>query len=132
VKLNPEHNEALYALSRNLQASNPDQAATYRKKLVDLKLSRQVAEEAEAMANFGLSAAASHDWPRAIERLNEAVNLCGDCRARADLHKNLGLTYARAGELENAERALRLAREIKPGDIEIVRALEMIRLRTKR
>jgi Flp pilus assembly protein TadD len=83
------------------------------------------------MGNFGLSAAASHDWPRAIERINEAIQICGDCRARADLHKNLGLTYARAGDLENAERALRQAREAKPGDIEIVRTLEMIRLRSK-
>ena len=132
MQLNPEHNEALYALSRNLQATNPDLAAGYRQKLAALQQSRQVAEQAESLGNFGLSAAASHDWPRAIERINEAVAVCGDCRARADLFKNLGLTYARSGDLENAELALRQARELKPGDIEIVRTLEMLRFRAVR
>jgi tetratricopeptide (TPR) repeat protein len=129
LQLNAEHHEALYALSRLLQPTSPARAAEYRQKLASLQQSRQVAEQAEAMANFGLSAAQSRDWPRAIERLNEAITLCGDCRARADLYKNLGLTQARSGDFEQAEASLRRAREWKPGDVEIVRALEMLRTR---
>lgn len=129
LQLNSEHQEALYALSRLLQSTNPEQAAEYRQKIANLQQSRQIAEQAETMANFGLSAAQSRDWPRALERLNEAITLCGDCRARADLYKNLGLTQARSGDFVNAEASLRRAREWKPGDIDIVRALEMLRAR---
>jgi tetratricopeptide (TPR) repeat protein len=131
LTLRPDHHEALYALSRQLQPTDPARAATYRQRLAALTASRQVAEQAESLGNFALSAAAVNDWPRAIERLTEAIALCGDCRSRADLQKNLGLVQARSGDWPAAEASLRQAREAKPGDIEIVRALEMLRLRQR-
>ncbi|MFN7541645.1 MAG: hypothetical protein ACK5TN_02465, partial [Acidobacteriota bacterium] len=63
--------------------------------------------------------------------LEEAIQLCGDCRADGDLAKNLGLVLAKSGDMQRAELELRKARAKKPGDIEIVRALEMIRLRQR-
>jgi Flp pilus assembly protein TadD len=115
-----------------LQPVDPKLAAAYRKRLAGLTAARQIAEQAESLGNFGLSAAESHDWPRAVERLEEAITLCGECRAAADLRKNLGLVLARSGDLAAAETRLRQARAMKPGDIEIVRALEMLRLRAAR
>jgi Flp pilus assembly protein TadD len=49
------------------------------------------------------------DWPQAIEHLQEALNLCGDCRSRRSLHKDLGLIYSRLGRLTEGDRELRLA-----------------------
>ncbi|MBM3759647.1 MAG: tetratricopeptide repeat protein [Acidobacteria bacterium] len=126
-----DHHEALYALSRQLQKVDAKRASEYRARLAGLTASRQVAEQAESLGNFGLSAAAVNDWPRAVERLREAIELCGECRAQADLEKNLGLVLARSGDLTQAEVMLRKSRERKPGDIEIVRALEMLRMRQK-
>jgi len=37
------------------------------------------------------------------------------------------LIYARSGDLENGEKELRAARQLKPADAEIVRSLEIIR-----
>ena len=55
-----------------------------------------------------------------VTRGREAV------RARADLHKNLGLIYARSGDTAKAVAALRAAREQKPADPEIERALQLL------
>lgn len=131
LALRPDHHEALYALSRQLQSVDAKRAGEYRARLAALTASRQVAEQAESLGNFGLSAAAVNDWPRAIDRLEEAIQLCGDCRADGDLAKNLGLVLAKSGDMQRAELELRKARAKKPGDIEIVRALEMIRLRQR-
>jgi tetratricopeptide (TPR) repeat protein len=129
LAINPEHTEALYNLARALNASAPAQAAEYRKQMVAVQQSRQVAERAESLGNFALGAASARDWPRAIAQMKEALEICGNCRARADLHKNLGLIYARSGDTANAEAALRLARQLKPADAEVVQALEVIRAR---
>jgi tetratricopeptide (TPR) repeat protein len=131
LAVRPDHHEALYALSRQLQSVDAKRAGEYRARLAALTASRQVAEQAESLGNFALSAAAVNDWPRAIERLEEAIQLCGECRAHGDLEKNLGLVLARSGDVERAEVELRKARAKKPGDIEIVRALEMIRMRQR-
>lgn len=126
VDVNGDHSEALYNLIRALGPGDPAAASSYRAKFTELQRQKRITGQAETLNNFALSAAASRDWPRAIEQLTEAITLCGDCRARADLHKNLGLIYARSGDTAKAVAALRAAREQKPADPEIERALQLL------
>ena len=62
-----------------------------------------------------------------MDQLNEAIQLCLDCAAKPQLHKNLGLIYARAGDSENAVTQLLLAQELMPADPEISQALNVVR-----
>ena len=71
-------------------------------------------------------AASAHDWPEAIRQLKEAIAECGDCAAKADLHKKLGLIDCQTGDLDNGEKELLAAKALKPADPEIQRALQLI------
>jgi hypothetical protein len=68
----------------------------------------------------------AHDWPEAIRQLKEAIQVCGDCAVKADLHKNLGLIHCQAGDIDSGEKELRLAKADKPADPDIARALTLI------
>jgi hypothetical protein len=76
-----------------------------------------------------LKDAAARNWPKAIEQMKAAVDRCGTCSARPQLHKDLGLVYCRAGNLEDGKRELLEAEKMLPGDPDIAKALEIIRLR---
>ncbi len=118
--------ETLYNLSRALRDINPEQSAEYAKRFSDVQRTRQMTDRAQTLGNFALSAAEARDWPRAIEQLQEAIEACGDCPAKGDLHKNLGLTYARSGDPEKGMQELKLARQSKPSDPDILRSLEIL------
>ena len=126
AEANPNHSEALYNLSRTLMKTNPDQAKTYQRRFVALQKKSQNADRAESLANVAIRAAQSKDWPKALAQLREALELCGECRIRADLHKNLGLIYCHSGDLVNGERQLRTALTMKPHDADIQQALKVI------
>ena len=66
------------------------------------------------------------NWNQAVAQLEEAVEVCGNCRSKADLHKNLGLIYCRSGNLEKGERELRTAQRLKAGDPDITKSLRII------
>ena len=85
-----------------------------------------MADRAESLANIAVRTAKSRDWLKAVAQLKEALQLCGECRIRADLHKNLGLVYCHSGDLVNGERELRTALSMKPFDPDIQQALEVI------
>ena len=87
---------------------------------------RQILDHANTLANNGVVAASAHDWPEAIRQLEEAIVECGDCTAKADLHKQLGLIDCKAGDLENGEKELLPASVLKPSDLEVQRALQLI------
>jgi Flp pilus assembly protein TadD len=78
------------------------------------------------LGNFALAAAGARDWNQAVAQLEEAVEVCGNCRSKADLHKNLGLIYCRSGNLEKGERELRTAQSLKAGDPDITKSLRII------
>ena len=79
------------------------------------------------LKNFALAAANARDWSHAIAQLEEALKICGDCRSRADLHKNLGLIHSRLGDLKNGEHELRIALKLEPKDTGTLKALELIK-----
>ena len=83
-------------------------------------------ERAETLGNFALIPAKSGNWPEAISKLHEAIQVCGDCEASSLLHKDLGLIECRAGRLDDGEAELRIALRGSPADPDILRALQML------
>jgi Flp pilus assembly protein TadD len=59
-------------------------------------------------------------------QLKEAIEVCGECQTRGELHKNLGLVYCRSGELKKGESELRTALTLIPGDPDVLQALKVI------
>jgi len=94
-----------------------------------LQRKRQITDRAETLGNFAIASAAARDWQQAVAQLKEALDICGACRARADLHKNLGLIYCRSGDTKHGEEELLEAQKLKPGDPEIQTALAILRRR---
>ena len=127
LNINPEHAEALYNLRRALAQSDPAAARQYQARFTALEEKRQIVDRAETLGNFALaSAAAAHDWQQAVAQLKEALNLCGYCRSRGDLHKDLGLIYCRSGDLKDGQAELLQAKKIKPDDPDVLQALQTI------
>ena len=81
------------------------------------------------LSNFALDDAKKEDWPKAIERLREAIEVCGQCAVRALLHKNLGLIMAQSADNAGAVAELAIAHELEPDDRDIKYALELLRKR---
>jgi len=126
VELNPENAEALYNLTRHLSKSDPATAKHYQERFAELQNKRRITERADTLGNFALASANARDWSQAVAQLEEAVRVCGNCRSKADLHKNLGLIYCRSGKLDKGERELRLAQSLKPDDDDVRKSLEII------
>ena len=126
LEIDATRGEALYNLFRALRPIDPAQAKIYQDRFTALQESRQIADRAATLNNFALTAAAAGDVPHAIEQLKEAVTVCAGCRMLAELHKNLGLIYARSGDIDDAERELRAAQTDLAQDADIRRALELI------
>jgi hypothetical protein len=61
-----------------------------------------------------------------VSQLEEAVQVCGNCQSKGDLHKNLGLIYCRSGNLEKGERELRVADSLNPNDPDVKKSLQII------
>jgi tetratricopeptide (TPR) repeat protein len=126
TELDPEHAEALYNLARHLGQIDPAAAKPYQERFVDLQKKRRITERADTLGNFALAAASARDWNQAVAQLEEAVQVCGSCQSKGDLHKNLGLIYCRSGDLEKGERELRVAASLKPSDPDVKKSLEII------
>jgi tetratricopeptide (TPR) repeat protein len=127
VAINPGHAEALYNLSRALLEKSPDEARQYSERFQALQKKRMVTDRSGTLANFAIAAANARDWQQAVEQMKEALEVCGECAKRGDLHKNLGLIYCRSGDLDNGEAELRLAQKDRPTDPDILRSLETIK-----
>jgi len=88
----------------------------YQAHFVEIQRKRRISERADTLGNFAL----------AVAQLEEAVQMCGDCPSKGDLHKNLGLIYCRSGSLDKGERELRVAQGLKPNDPDVKKSLELI------
>jgi Flp pilus assembly protein TadD len=126
LQLDPDHAEALYNLARHLSQTDPERAKHYQGLFVDLQRKRRITERAETLGNFALAAATARDWNQAVSQLEEAVQVCGNCQSRGDLHKDLGLIYCRSGNLDKGERELRVAQSLKPEDPDVKKSLDLI------
>jgi tetratricopeptide (TPR) repeat protein len=126
VELDSGHTQAVYALMRVMAARNAPEAKEYGRQLRDLQKEQSASGRARVLANAALSAAKEQDWPKAVDQLRKAIETCGECQVRAQLHKNLGLIMAQSGDLEGAASELRIARELNPEDLDTKYALEVL------
>jgi tetratricopeptide (TPR) repeat protein len=133
IAIEPDYSQALWSLAQAIKATDPDEVARLLTRYRDVQKKRDIVDQAGTLGNDALAAGAAHDWPEAIRQFQKAIEVCGDCAIKADLHKKLGLTDCQMGDIDNGEKELRLAQALKPADPDIERALGRIALaRTKR
>lgn len=126
IAINPKFGQALFALARALRSTDRAESEQLMARYSAVHKELRILDQADTLANDGVLAASAHDWPEATRKLKEAIAECGDCAAKADLHKKLGLINCQAGDLDNGEKELMAANALKPADPEIQRALKLI------
>ena len=126
VQADPNHSQALYNLAKSLNKIHDPEAKQYQDRFDALQKSQQVADRVSELGNFALEAANAQNWPQAVEQMNEAIQLCGNCPQSAHLHKNLGLFYGRTGNIGEAKKELRTALQLAPDDADAQSALAML------
>ena len=127
LALDPRHKESLYNIALAVQARDPEKARRYRERFAALKAEEQDTDRAGTLWNFALAEAQKERWEEAFELFRQALEVCGQCPARGQIHKNFGLTYGHAGAFEDSERELLHARELLPDDLEVQQALRVVR-----
>ncbi|MGA7522100.1 MAG: tetratricopeptide repeat protein [Acidobacteriaceae bacterium] len=126
IRLNPESGEALYMLSRELRATHPAEAEKLSQRFLALRKKNADQEAAIALGNQGVEASRKNDWHRAIDLLRKALAACNGCAIEAGLHRDLGLTLCRNGQVDEGSRELHEALRLNPSDVDTVKALEVI------
>ena len=86
---------------------------------------------AKAQANEAFHAFTVHDLRESVRLFSEALETCGDCEIEGALHRDLGLTLCRDGQIERGADELRKALVLNPEDREAAKALETIRALNK-
>ncbi len=122
----PNHREALYNLAQALKEVDAARAREYRERFAALQAERQDTDRAGALWNFALAAAKREDWQRAFGLFRQALEVCGDCPARGQIHKNFGIIYGQSGDYGSARRELEIARELLPNDDGVAQALQVV------
>lgn len=127
LSLDPGHKEAIYNLARALHEVDPARARGYMEEFAALKAEEQDTDRAGTLWNFALAEADKKNWDRAFDLFRQALEACGTCPARGQIHKNFGLVYGHSGDYAKAAEELSKALELHPGDEEIERALRIVR-----
>ncbi|MGA8438242.1 MAG: tetratricopeptide repeat protein [Candidatus Sulfotelmatobacter sp.] len=126
VQADPNHSQALYNLAKSLNKIHDPTANQYQDRFDALQKGQQIADRVSQLGNFALEAANAQNWPQAVEQMNEAIQLCGNCSQSAHLHKNLGFFYGRTGNIGEAKKELRTALQLTPNDADAQNALAML------
>jgi Flp pilus assembly protein TadD len=129
VTIDPNSAQAIYKLSRALRTTDPEESEMLRARFDRLKAQNSVVDQAKALANQGFHAFTVQDWRESVRLFNEALETCGDCEIESTLHRDLGLTLCRDGEMERGAEELRKALALNPEDRDAAKALEMISAR---
>ncbi|HJU12502.1 MAG TPA: tetratricopeptide repeat protein, partial [Candidatus Binataceae bacterium] len=125
IAIDPKFTQALFSLARALRSSDRVESDRLMAHYVAVQQERRILDRADTLANNGVEAASAHDWPEAIGQLKQAIAACGDCAAKADLHRKLGIIECQAGNLDNGEKELMAAKALKPDDPVTQAALEL-------
>ena len=126
IEVDPKFSQALFSLARALQSSDQAESEKLMARYIAVQKERRILDRADTLANNGVEAASAHDWPGAIQQLKAAIAACGDCSAKADLYRKLGIIDCQAGDLDNGEKELLAAKALKPDDPVTQAALELI------
>ena len=126
VAADPENSSALYNLARTLNSLHDPEAAQYLARFQALEQRLHLSDRVQSLNNFALEAANSRNWTQAIAQLQEAIQDCGQCSQLPVLQRNLGLIYARKGDIEPGKRELREALKLNPKDIDATNALNIL------
>ena len=126
IAIDPNFSQALFSLARALRSSDRAESAQLMARYLAVQKQRRILDRADTLANNGVEAESAHDWPQAIRLLKEAIAACGDCAAKADLHRKLGIIDCQAGDLTNGEKELLAAKALKPDDPVTQAALELV------
>jgi tetratricopeptide (TPR) repeat protein len=123
LQADPNYSQALFNLAKSLGKTHDPGAKQYQDRFDSLQREQQRADRVSELGNLAIEAANAKNWPHALQQMNEAIQLCGNCPQSAHLHKNLGLFYGRAGNIDEARRELRTALELEPNDTDARNAL---------
>lgn len=126
LELDPSHREAIYNLAQALNTVDAARSREYRERFAALQAERQDTDRAGTLWNFALAAAKREEWQRAYELFRQALEVCGGCPARGQIHKNFGIIYGQSGDYASAKRHLEIAQELSPEDEEIKQALQVV------
>jgi tetratricopeptide (TPR) repeat protein len=126
IEIRPQYSQAIYSLSRLLAKTDPEQASKLQARFEKLQSDQHIMDRAQSLGNFALASADAHDWQQAIAQLKEAIAVCGECSARPQLHKDLGLIYCHSGSLSDGRAELLEARKLAPGDQDVEKALRLL------
>ena len=126
IAIRPQYSQAIYSLSRLLAKTDPDQARQLQERFEKIHSDQHIMDRAQSLGNFALASADAHDWPQAIAQLKEAIAVCGECSARPQLHKDLGLVYCHSGSLKDGRAELLEAQKLAPGDPDVEQALRVL------
>ncbi len=126
LAIDPNSAQALYKLSRALHASDPAESARLRRQFDRLNAQNSVVDEAKTLANQAFHAFTVQDWRESIRLYSEAIDTCGDCEIESSLHRDLGLTLCRDGQIQRGAIELRKALALNPDDRDAAKALGMI------
>ena len=127
LSLDPQHREALYNLAQALQDTDKDRSGEYLQRFAELKAEELKTDRAGTLWNFALEAAKHERWKQAFSLFKQALEVCGACPARGQIHKNLGLVYGHSGDYASAESELEKAADLLPQDREVSEALAIVR-----
>jgi tetratricopeptide (TPR) repeat protein len=126
LQADPNQSEALYNLARTLNRMHDPEAQQYQDRFHSLQEKQQTAERLGVLGNFAIHAANAQNWPQALQQMQEAIALCGQCEEAAHLHRNLGLMYCRTGNLEDGEKELRAALALNPDDVDAKKTIGVL------
>ena len=126
LKIDPTSPQAIYKLSLALRATDPEESKRLHDKFDELKARNSIVDQAKTLANDGFLAFRGQDWRESVRLFSEAVETCGDCEIESTLHRDLGLTLCRDGQIERGAEELRKALALNPEDRDAAKALEMI------
>ena len=126
ISIDPKFSQALFSLARALRSTDQPESHQFMERYLAVQKQRSILDRADTLANNGIEAESAHDWPQAIRLLREAIAACGECAAKADLHRKLGIIDCQVGDLNDGEKELLAARALKPDDPVTQAALELI------
>ncbi|MDE0124718.1 MAG: tetratricopeptide repeat protein [Bryobacterales bacterium] len=132
LAIDPSHREAMYSLAQALQGVDEERARRYREGFAALTAERHDTDRAGTLWNFALAEANRERWESAFQLFRRALDACGHCPARGQIHKNFGLVYGHSGDFASALDELLKARRLLPDDRDVETALETVRSKAAR